>query len=127
MTAIPLASPIAGVSDDAWRAFVAAMTVRPAVDAPESKGYGCFDARTRRLAELGLAAPTTFEEGYTAFEKSVVAYLDDIKGGRLTTPDGVSRAGAIAILQRGGRGALSAYPEMFSDTREVYERARECF
>lgn len=125
--AIALASPISGVSDDAWRAFVAAMTVRPAVDADDSKGHGCFDVRPRRLAEIGLATPTTFEECYTAFAKSAAAYLDDVEAGRLTVPDGVSRAGAIAILQRGGRGALAAYPDMFSDTREVYDRARECF
>lgn len=127
MVASPLASPIPGVSDDAWRAFVQAMTVRQAVDAPGSKGHGCFDLRLRRLAELGLAAPTTFEEGYEAFAKSVATYLGDVDAGRLTLPDGVSRAGAVAILQRGGRGALAAYPDMFSETREVYDRARECF
>lgn len=127
MMATALTSPIPGVSDDAWRAFVRAMTVRPAVDADGSKGFGCFDLRPRRLAELGLAAPTTFEEGYAAFAKSVASYLDDIRAGRLVVPVGVSDAGALAILQRGGRGALAAYPDMFSATREVYERAMECF
>ena len=127
MTATALASPIASVSDDAWRAFVAAMTVRPAVDADDAKGFGCFDIRPRRLAELGLAKPNTFEECYEVFVKSVVAYLDDIQAGRLTVPEGVSRAGTLAILQRGGRGALTAYPDMFSDTHEVYERAKWCF
>lgn len=127
MTPTPLTSPLAGVSDDAWRRFVAAMTVRPAVDAPGSKGFGCFDIRPRRLAELGLAPPTTFEEGFVVFVKSVTSYVDDIRGGRLNTPDGVSLAGALAILQRGGRGALAAYPEMFTDTRKVYECAKECF
>ena len=127
MAAAPLTSPLAGVSDAAWRAFVAAMTVRPAVDALDSKGFGCFDMRPRRLAELGLAAPTTFEEGYAAFAKSAAAYSDDIRDGRLVVPEGVSRAGALAILQRGGRGALAAYPDMFSATREVYDRAKECF
>ncbi len=127
MTAVALTSPITGVADDAWRVFVAAMTVRPAVDALDSKGFGCFDLRPRRLAELGLANPTTFEECYKAFAKSVATYADDIRDGRLTAPDGVSRAGALAILQRGGRGALAAYPELFSDTREVYGRAKECF
>lgn len=127
MTATALTSPIPGVSDDAWRAFVAAMTVRPAVDAEGAKGFGCFDLRPRRLAEIGVATPTTFEECYTAFEKSVVTYVDDVRAGRLAVPEGVSEAGAIAILQRGGRGALAAYPDMFPATREVYERAKECF
>ena len=127
MTPTPLTSPIPGVADDAWRAFVAAMTVRPAVDAEDSKGHGCFDLRPRRLAEIGLGVPTTFEECYAAFTKSVAAYIDDIGAGRLVLPDGVSHAGALALLQRGGRGALASYPEMFSDTREVYDRARECF
>lgn len=127
MVATALTSPIASVSDDAWRAFVAAMTVRPAVDADDSKGFGCFDIRSRRLAEIDVAEPTTFAECYAAFEKSAVAYMDDIRERRLTVPGGVSTAGALAILQRGGRGALAAYPEMFTDTREVYERAKESF
>jgi hypothetical protein len=127
VTASPLTSPIAGVSDDAWRAFVAAMTVRAAVDAPGSKGHGCFDVRPRRLEEIGLEVPRTFAECYEAFEKSVAAYVADIDAGRVAVPEGVSRAGAVAILQRGGRGALAAYPDLFSDTREVYDRARECF
>ena len=127
MTAAPLTSPLAGVSDDAWRSFVRAMTVRPAVDPEGAKGHGCFDLRPRRLAELDLATPSTFEECYAAFAKSVATYLDDIDAERLTVPEGVSRAGALALLQRGGRGALAAYPDMFTDTREVYDRARECF
>lgn len=127
MTPAPLTSPIDGVSDDAWRRFVAAMTVRPAVDAEGSKGHGCFDIRPRRLAEIGLNTPITFQEGYDAFAKSVATYMDDIRAGRLTVPDGVSHAGALVLLQRGGRGALAKYPEMFSDTREVFDRAKECF
>lgn len=127
MTSTLLTSPLADVSDGAWRNFVAAMTVRPAVDAPDSKGFGCFDIRSRRLEELGLATPITFEEGYVAFMRSVAGYSDDIRDGRLTVPDGVSRSGALAILQRGGRGALAAYPDMFSDTRKVYDLAKECF
>lgn len=127
MVVAALTSPITGVSDDAWRRFVAAMTVRPAVDADGSKGHGCFDLRSRRLAEIGLGAPTTFQDAYEAFAKSVAAYIDDIGAGRLIVPDGVSRAGALVLLQRGGRGALAKYPDMFSDTREVFDRAKECF
>lgn len=127
MTPVALASPFPSVSDDAWRSFVAAMTVRPAVDAPDSKGHGCFDLRPRLLEEIGVAKPTTFEEAYEAFVKAMAHYLGEIDSGRLSLPEGVSRAGALAILRRGGRGALAAYPDMFSDTREVYERVRECF
>jgi hypothetical protein len=64
---------------------------------------------------------------HDAFIASVRAHLDDIATGRVQVPAGVSRAGALAILHRGGRAALAAWPELLSHTAALYERAKDCF
>jgi len=58
--------------------------------------------------------------------KSMVAYDEELKK-MLAKLDGLSRAGVLAILHRGGRGALAKWPEMFSDTAALVARCQGCF
>lgn len=151
-----LRSPIEGVADGEWRALVAALTVQRIGAVSESGGLGCFDLRPRRLAELGImdraslrceralsgrhrqdgdfVPPTTrerflssLEDQYATLLASLRDHLAAIERGELSLPDGVSRSGALAILHRGGKRALAAYPDLLSDTRALFERAQGCF
>lgn len=48
-------SAIPGVSDAAWTRFLAAMQVAPLDAVSASNGYGMFEMKMRRLADLGMA------------------------------------------------------------------------
>ncbi len=147
-------SPLSGVSDEAWRAFVAALTVQPLNVVSESGGLGQYAIRPRRLVELGYATslrsvrtpsgrqiqvcdfvlPRTprhflaseFEQ-HAAFVKSIAKYRELFACGRLKCPRGVSLAGALAILHCGGYGALRGWPKLFDETRALYEVAHKMF
>jgi hypothetical protein len=147
-------SPIPGVSDGAWARFVHALEVQPIRAVSESGGCGAYDLRPRRLVELGYAedlrlertqggrqvyacrfkAPWTQDRFLAdpvaqaaALRRSMVLYHEDLQGGAIRRPDGVSLAGALAILHRGGRGALEAWPDLFHHTRALYEAAQGAF
>jgi hypothetical protein len=64
---------------------------------------------------------------YLAFSKSISLYYRALMDGELQRPEGVSMAGALAVLHRGGRGALKSWPEMFEGTKALYERAQGVF
>lgn len=190
------ASPLSGVSDEVWKRFSEALEVQGSGDVSLSGGYGAYDMRPRRLAELGYAkmrpqerrhkVVVTDEAGkvvsvrafdseaaakqekaridgerqplavsvelgrqvqvcefvgrwtrerfladtvaqYTAFRRSIAMYDEDLREGRLKRPEGATRAGALAILHRGGRGALEAWPELFEATRSLHERVKGAF
>jgi hypothetical protein len=133
---------------------VAALAVQGTRDVSESGGFGSFDMRPRRLVELGLASglrsertangrqvyacdlkpPLTLDEflsdplkQYGVLTQSIARYYNDIVQGRIKKPQDVSSAGALAILHRGGRGALAAWPELFEHTQALYDRARAAF
>lgn len=147
-------SPIAGVADDGWARLVSALEVQPVRAVSASGGLGSYDTRPRRLVELGLATGRGYARGpagryvhkcslappmtterfladpvaqYGALVKSVSAYHAEIASGTLKVPSGATLAGALAVLHRGGRGALSAWPELFEETRRLYEAARDAF
>jgi hypothetical protein len=148
-----LKSPLAGVPDGAWEKFVKALEVQPIKAVSESGGLGSYDLRPRRLVELGfaknlrskrtdkgrqvyecdLAAPMTSDRflkdpivQYNVLAKSIAKYAEDLDRGAIKKPD-VSKAGALAILHVGGRGALQSWPELFENTRAVYEAAQGAF
>lgn len=137
-----------------WEAFKRILDVQPIGAISESGGLGAFDMRPRRLVELGYAtnlrttrtgtgrqihvcefAGKITQAGFladpemqhTAFKQSMKLYHALLLDGRLKRPDGVSVAGALAILHRGGRGALEAWPSLFSDTRDLFEKVKELF
>lgn len=149
-----LASPLPGVTAEAWARFYPALDVQPIGAVSASGGLGSYDLRPRRLVELGLA--TNLRGGrtpsgrqawtcdllpplsrhsflanpvtqYMVLSRSMLRYHAQILSGELLRPDGVSLAGALSILHRGGRGALAAFPDLFDDTRALYEKARGAF
>ena len=133
----------------------AKLVPRPMGAVSESGGLGAYDMRPRRLVELGLGRnlrsvhpkpggarfhicdfvlPLTQDAylgnpltQYLALTRSMKRYHADLVSGALPRPEGVSLGGALAILHRGGRGALTAWPDLFPDTRALCERARGAF
>ena len=147
-------SPLEGVTRDAWQRFVAALEVQGVGDVSESGGLGAYDIRPRRLVELGYAVDlrsirtvagrqvyecdfalpwtkTRFLSDsvaqYTVLAKSIRLYYDAVRRGELSKPENCSMAGTLAILHRGGRGALKGWPDLFEDTRALYQAARGAF
>ncbi len=147
-------SPLVGVSDAAWKRFVDALDVQAIKAVSPSEGLGAYDLRPRRLVELGYARrlhrtrtpagrqvytcefvpPWTRDRflgdamaQYAALCRSMVLYAQDLASGKLVRPEGLSLAGALAILHRGGRGALADWPALFDDTRALYEAAQGAF
>jgi len=148
-----LTSPLAGVSASAWSTFVRALDTQTIGAVSASGGYGSFDLRPRRLAELGymqdlrsanrngrtiqvgdFILPLTEEKlladpilQYKILVNSIKGYDAELTVGEVTRPTTVSRAGALAILHRGGRGALRAWPRLFSDTQIIYTATQGLF
>lgn len=149
-----LQSPLEGVSAEAWHKFLRAMSVQAIGDISESGGFGSFDLRARRLGELGMMDNLRterrggrqvwvgdFVEPYneveflrnfvtqtTVFKASMKAYDAEMKAGTIVRPEGVSRSGALAILHRGGRAALSNWPSRaLGDTIALHEATKDIF
>lgn len=114
-------SPLPGVSDGAWRHFVAALEV---------PGFGSYNLRRWRLDEMGLQVKKGKDVhrcDYSTLVKSILMYHQALMRDELKRPEGVSMAGALAILHRGGRGALAGWPKLFPNTRALYEAAHGAF
>lgn len=134
--------------------FYAALEIQGTKDISESGGLGAYDLRPRRLVELKYARglrlvrtpsnrqvyecqfilPWTQERfladpfaQHAALTKSMQMYYAALQSGELARPKGASVAGALAVLHRGGRGALSAFPALFEETRALYEKTKELF
>lgn len=148
-----LQSPLAGVSASVWSAFVRALDTQAIGAVSASGGYGSFDLRPRRLAELGYmqdlrstdrngrtiqvgAFVHPFTEAkllvdpilqYRILVTSIKGYDAELTAGEVTKPAAVSRSGALAILHRGGRGALRTWPKLFSDTQALYDATKGLF
>jgi hypothetical protein len=147
-------SPLEGVSAAAWRALMAALEVQAPTAVSDSGGLGSFDIRPRRLVELGYADGLQWERSpkgrqiqvctflapwtqkkfledpiaqYVALTKSVSLYHRALVSGDLKKPEGMSVAGALAILHRGGRGALGSWPNLFEHTHALYDAAQGAF
>ncbi len=146
-----LKSPLPGVSDAGWDAFVRALDVQPADAVSASGGLGSYDIRPRRLVEIGLAENFRIDREpgrrdrqgcdfkssklfladprrqLAALARSIARYHAEVASGAIQVPAGLSLSGALAILHRGGRGALAAWPDLFDDTRELLKRTERCF
>lgn len=149
-----LSSPLPGVGDDAWARFVTALEVQPVKAMSESGGFGAYDLRPRRLQELGLVTVTKLTRGpsgrsmcecnfvapmtrdrflsdpltqYRALVKSMTDYHRELTDGSKTKPADISMAGALAVLHRGMHGALRSWPNLFDNTRALYEAAQGAF
>jgi hypothetical protein len=149
-----LPSPLDGVSDLNWASFVRALEVQPVKTVSESGGLGAYDMRPRRLVEIGYGCnlhtartdagrqvyecdfrePWSREKflsdimaQYRVLSHSMALYRKELASGVIAQPEGVSLAGALAILHVGGKGALRAWPDLFENTRARYEAAQGAF
>lgn len=144
-----MSSPLKGVSNAGWQSLVRALDVQ-AIDAiSASGGLGSYDMRPRRLEEIGLmtnlrtlrtlegrqvhegdfVAPMTRDSflkdplvQYQALVKSMTLYYENLGSFK-----GLSRSATLAVLHRGGRGALSAWPNLFTDTASLVVRCQAAF
>jgi len=147
-------SPLVGVSNDQWRTFLSALEVQPINAVSDSGGLGSYDIRPRRLVELGYATGLRYkrtEKGrqvqkcdfvlpwtqarflvdpvaqYTALSRSMSLYHRALLSSELKKLQDVSIAGTLALLHKGGRGALEGWPKLFESTRALYEAAQGAF
>jgi hypothetical protein len=64
---------------------------------------------------------------YTALAQSMRLYYDALRDGKLTKPREATMAGTLVVLHRGGRGALEAWPKLFSGTKALYNKVQKAF
>jgi len=145
------ASPLEGVSADAWQRLIAPLAVQTAGAISESGGLGTYGILPRRLVELGYATNLRRLDGgkrqvcdfvlpwtqsrfladpiaqYAVLVKSMRAYYDALRGGDLSKANEMTIAGALAVLHVGGRGALKSWPTLFSNTRALHDAAQGAF
>ena len=134
-------SPLPGVTAPQWDALARACSVQGIRAISRSGGIGSYDMRPRRLGELGVMENLRRGPGgrwvgdlvqeyadlgvdlrlqNRVFAASMVAYDQEIASAALVLPEGVSRSGGLAILHRGGGGALRAWPEgAFAEARAL--------
>lgn len=152
-----LVSPLLDVDSRAWSRFATAMEVQPVHAVSSSGGLGAYDMRPSRLCELGYAKKEKqrrLEDGgrqvqactfigkwtrekflthpveqYTAFCRSMRLYQEALREGKpRRLPAELPLASALAILHRGGRGALERWPDaIFPATAKLLERVGRCF
>lgn len=129
-----LKSELRDVPDAAWTDFVIAIRRGP------HRGVGMFDMSLKRLADLGRVenvrdvfdpvikrsvqkadwlAPLTKEQfeaspsiQYRLFVRSMQAYSAELRAGTVKRPTSVTESGALAILHRGGKSALTKWHQM---------------
>jgi hypothetical protein len=147
-------SPLKSATAAAWERLCCALEMQHLEEVSESGGLGMYDMRPRRLVELGYAhdlKTTRTAKGRqihvcefilpwtqtrflsnplaqrTALSQSMRVYEGEILSGKIVKPKDASISATLVILHRGGRGALKAWPEMFDETKALYERARGLF
>lgn len=152
----PLPSPLDGVSDGAWTVFVRTCATQSLNAVTPSNGYGYFELKPRRLADIGLmenlrslqrridgndhrvwegdfAPPLTAESflanplfQFNAFATSIEQY-DKVLDSEPSPPD-ISRSGKLAILHRAGPNGLRSWTKhQFPGTVELVRRANGIF
>lgn len=150
-----LESPLSGVSNEQWTDFAFAMKVGRLDLISPSNGLGMFDMRYKRLADLGLVENLRYKRDVVTnrsvqvadwlppltralflknasaqlkvFVASMKSYFNDLRDG-LPMPEGASMSGCLAILHRGGHGALAKWNECkFESTLELFNVANGVF
>lgn len=130
-----LASPLPSVSNEAWTKFVSLLEVQPLHGVSASNALGCYAMRPRRLQDLGVMTRLRYTrrqdnhrqvwEGdflppltqklflsnpvlqYHLLVKSVRLHQDAVS--HLGLPSGLTHSGRLALLHRGGKGALLSW------------------
>jgi len=143
------ASPLEGVSPTVWREWVAAHAIQPGGEVSRGGGLGAYNLRPRRLVEIGRAINFRRIDGkqfcdfvkpwtqarfladpiaqFAVLVKSTRLYYDALRDGTIKRPSDVSIAGALSLLHCGGRGAIEGWPELFEETKALYEATKELF
>lgn len=139
-------SVLAGVDDATWSRFVNACAFQ-GISEITRVGVGAFAFHPRRLGELGLMSEVRrgpggywtgtlvdprflqrFSIQMQAFERSMKDFDARLDSGELTGPEDVTRSGCLAILHRGGVGALRVWPQnAFHSTRALCDRTNHLF
>ncbi len=130
-----LRAQLLGVSDESWQQFIHALTIgtdgnpRSFGARTTAGGYGCFDLRPRRLADLGLmrrirvdnSSGRCFTVGdfvlpmtETKFLLSPLAQYNTLleslrRYDKLPTMLGISRSGSLALRHRLGPNAATKW------------------
>lgn len=142
-------SPLEGVSSAAWREWVAAITAQPGSAALRGGALGVYCIRPRRLVEIGRATNfrrldgkqfCDFKNGWTqerfladpiaqfaVLVKSTRMYYDALRDGTIKRPSDMTMSGALAVLHAGGLGAIEGWPELFDETKKLYEATKGLF
>jgi hypothetical protein len=150
-----LKSELPGVSDKAWTKFACAMKTAPTGAVSKSNEIGMYAMKPRRLADLDLVMnieTTRSPDGrmvwvgdfvppmtaakflrdpraqYDAFAKSMRQYLDGMKRGTISTPEGgrpkeMSLSGALGVLHRAGPNGMKKWNDessRFEDTKKLF-------
>ena len=150
--AVMLPSPIAGVSKEAWTAFMFSQRTQKLSAVSKSNALGCFELKPRRLADLGIIGQTYYLKGpagnmvwtgdfiapltpeiflksakhqYIAFADSMKEYAKKLDG--VSLPEGMSLSGALALLHRCGPSGLKNLSDRFPDTQAAFDRANGIF
>lgn len=152
-----IASPLSGVSDAQWEKFRAVLEVQPIRAVSASGGFGAFDMRPRRLAELGyvhnlrqarsesgrlnwccdFVAPWTQDRflsdlmaQHAALAKSMTLYLDELQGSDLKKPDSLSLSSTLVVLHIAGKRGLGQWGDAgtrMANTQAMANRAEGIF
>ncbi len=149
-----LSSPLPNVSDASWAQFVRLLETQDVRAVSNSGGFGAYDMRPKRLAELrivrlaGLGRSRNNRQHYECefippwnqdkflsdprlqyrvLVMSMAKYAEEMRSGLIQKPEDLSLSGALAILHRGMIGALKGYPKLFDDTRQLLSQAQGVF
>jgi hypothetical protein len=148
-----MTSELPGVTDEQWRAFVRGMITAKLEEVSTANALGLFEMMPRRLVDLGLAnkLKRMRKDGKTIYVaemwhpltsamflrspllqyRTFVASMQDYSARldkSIARPDGVSRAGALAVLHRAGPKGLEAWPaKTFARTKMIHDRVAGVF
>jgi hypothetical protein len=150
-----LLSPLEGVPDRAWEAYVRACSVAGVRERTSHGLFGSFAMRARRLGEIGVLecvrrddrgvwvgdfVPPDTEEGFLASPARQIEVFSDstrrydvelsagVASGAIARPAGASRSGCLAILHCGGIGAIQRFPGgAFASTTRLFQATNNLF
>ena len=128
---ITIPSPLLGVSDAEWTAFVQAMRTRGPRDVSQSGAVGAWEMRSRRVEELGFSVGALLASEILqcrAFGVSTAEYDVRVLGG--AAPAVMTRAEALCFLHRTAPktgDVVSWSRKMTASTRVLCEKVRGCF
>lgn len=118
-----------GIATDLTPFRVAGAEGGELVEAEPGKGRQIYVCAFNSMTKV-LGAPLSYKRFFSSprlqlwiLGESMRVYHEQ----KIARPNGVSAAGALAILHVGGRGALKSWPNLFTETRARYDAAEGAF